>query len=49
MREDFERENPAQVQKVVDVFVQAAKWASDESNREALFKIWEKRGVPYAS
>ncbi|AWP94318.1 ABC transporter substrate-binding protein [Bordetella holmesii] len=49
VREDFERENPAQVQKVVDVFVQAAKWASDEKNRDALFKIWEKSGVPYAS
>ncbi|OZI77831.1 ABC transporter substrate-binding protein [Bordetella genomosp. 12] len=49
VREDFERDNPAQVQKVVDVFVQAAKWASDENNRDALFKIWEKSGVPYAS
>lgn len=49
VREEFERDNPAQVQKVVDVFVQAAKWASDENNRDALFKIWEKSGVPYAS
>lgn len=48
VREEFERDNPAQVQKVVDVFVQAAKWASDENNRDALFKIWEKSGVPYA-
>ncbi|CAB3627729.1 ABC transporter substrate-binding protein [Achromobacter pestifer] len=49
VREDFERENPAQVQKVVDVFVRAAHWSSDEKNRDALFKIWEKSGVPYAS
>ncbi|AMH07134.2 ABC transporter substrate-binding protein [Achromobacter xylosoxidans] len=49
VREDFERENPAQVQKVVDVFVRAAQWSSDEKNRDALFKIWEKSGVPYAS
>lgn len=49
VREDFERENPAQVQKVVDVFVRAAHWSSEEKNRDALFKIWEKSGVPYAS
>ncbi|WP_255468227.1 ABC transporter substrate-binding protein [Achromobacter sp. UMC71] len=49
VREDFERENPAQVQKLVDVFVRAAQWSSDEKNRDALFKIWEKSGVPYAS
>ena len=49
MREEFERDNPAQVQKVVDVFVRASRWASDEANRDALFKLWEKSGVPYAS
>ncbi|WP_454688668.1 ABC transporter substrate-binding protein [Achromobacter aloeverae] len=49
VREDFARENPAQVQKVVDVFVRASRWASDEKNRDALFKVWEKSGVPYAS
>lgn len=49
VREDFAQENPAQVQKVVDVFVRAAHWASEEKNRDALFKIWEKSGVPYAS
>ena len=49
VREDFASENPTQVQKVVDVFVDAAHWASDEKNRDALFKIWEKSGVPYAS
>ncbi len=49
VREEFERDNPAQVQKVVDVFVRASRWASDEANRDALFKLWEKSGVPYAS
>lgn len=49
VRDDFARDNPAQVHKVVDVFVRAAHWSSDEKNREALFRIWEKSGVPYAS
>jgi sulfonate transport system substrate-binding protein len=49
VRADFAQENPQQVQKVVDVFVRAARWASDESNRDALFKIWERSGVPYGS
>jgi sulfonate transport system substrate-binding protein len=49
VRDDFAKNNPRQVQKVVDVFVHAARWASDESNRDALFKIWERSGTPYAS
>ncbi|MFY4029868.1 ABC transporter substrate-binding protein, partial [Achromobacter insolitus] len=49
VREDFEKENPEAVQRVVDVFVRAAQWASDEQNRDALFKIWARSGTPYAS
>jgi len=49
VREDFEKEHPAQVQKVVDQFVRAADWASDEKNRAALFQIWARSGTPQAS
>jgi sulfonate transport system substrate-binding protein len=49
VRGDFEQANPAEVQRVVDVFVRAARWASDESNRAALFETWAKSGTPVAS
>ncbi|RAR51867.1 sulfonate transport system substrate-binding protein [Paraburkholderia unamae] len=45
----FEKAHPDIVQRVVDVFVQAAQWSSDEANRDALFKLWAKSGVSYAS
>ena len=49
VREDFEKEHPAQVQKVVDQFVRAANWSSDEKNRAELFQIWARSGTPQAS
>ncbi|WP_417283237.1 ABC transporter substrate-binding protein [Comamonas sp.] len=49
VREDFEKENPEQVQKVVDQFVRAANWSSDEKNRTELFQIWARSGTPVAS
>jgi sulfonate transport system substrate-binding protein len=49
VRSEFEEANSAEVQRVVDVFVRAAHWASDEKNREALFRIWAKSGTPVAS
>ncbi|MBB3181490.1 ABC transporter substrate-binding protein [Variovorax sp. Sphag1AA] len=49
VRGDFEQANPAEVQRVVDAFVRAARWASDENNRAALFEIWAKSGTPVAS
>lgn len=49
VRADFEQEHPAQVQKVVDQFVRAANWASDEKNRAELFQIWARSGTPKAS
>ena len=49
VRGDFERTNPDAVQRVVDVFVRAARWASDEKNRDALFDIWARSGTPLAS
>ncbi|RQS62626.1 nitrate ABC transporter substrate-binding protein [Burkholderia sp. Bp8963] len=47
--DDFERAHPDIVQRVVTAFVQGARWSSDETNRDALFKLWAKSGVPYSS
>jgi sulfonate transport system substrate-binding protein len=47
--DDFEQAHPDIVQRVVTVFVQGAQWSSDEANRDALFKLWAKSGVPYSS
>ncbi len=49
VREDFEQAHPAEVQKVVDIFVRAADWSSDEKNRAELFRIWALSGTPVAS
>ncbi|QHI97765.1 ABC transporter substrate-binding protein [Xylophilus rhododendri] len=49
VREEFEKANPAEVQKVVDTFVRAADWASDEKNRTELFRIWARSGTPLPS
>ncbi|MDB5860638.1 MAG: sulfate ester transporter, periplasmic ligand binding protein [Ramlibacter sp.] len=49
VRSDFEQANPAEVQRVVDVFVRAAHWSSDEKNRDELFRIWARSGTPVAS
>ncbi|MEX3925118.1 ABC transporter substrate-binding protein [Paraburkholderia sp. BR10936] len=47
--DDFEHAHPDIVQRVVTTFVEGARWSSDESNRDALFKLWAKSGVPYSS
>jgi sulfonate transport system substrate-binding protein len=49
VRSEFEQAHPAEVQRVVDVFVRAARWSSDEKNRDALFGIWARSGTPVAS
>ena len=48
-RNDFIADYPEHTQKVVDEFVRAAHWASQEENRDALLRIWAKSGVPYES
>ncbi|RQR64049.1 nitrate ABC transporter substrate-binding protein [Burkholderia sp. Bp9125] len=45
----FERAHPDIVQRVVTTIVKGAQWSSDEANRDALFKLWAKSGVPVAS
>ena len=44
--DEFVQKYPRAVQRVVDVSVQTARWASDEANREELYRIWAKTGVP---
>lgn len=49
VRSEFEEAHQAEVQRVVDVFVRAAHWASEERNRDELFRVWSRSGVPVAS
>ena len=44
--EGFEKAHPDYTQKVVNAFVKAARFAADEANREPLFEIWAKSGLP---
>jgi sulfonate transport system substrate-binding protein len=47
--EDFEKKYPATTQKVVTALVKAAHWASEEKNRDQVFKYWGAAGsVPYS-
>lgn len=48
-REDFITDHPDLTQKVVNEFVRASHWASQEENRDALLRIWAKSGTPYES
>ncbi|MEK1890512.1 MAG: ABC transporter substrate-binding protein [Phyllobacterium sp.] len=45
-RQDFIDRYPDITQRVVDAFVKAAQWSSDEPNRAALFELWHKSGTP---
>lgn len=45
-REAFIDAHPEVTQRVVDAFVKAAQWSSDEANRTALFELWNKSGTP---
>jgi sulfonate transport system substrate-binding protein len=47
--EDFEKKYPAYTQKVVDAFVKASLYLSDEKNREEAFKIWAETGLPVSN
>jgi sulfonate transport system substrate-binding protein len=47
--EAFEKAHPDDTGKVVRAFVKAARFASDETNRKALFDIWAKSGLPAES
>jgi sulfonate transport system substrate-binding protein len=46
--EEFERKYPHIVQRLVNVFVKEAQWASEEANREELFRYWTQSGSQLA-
>jgi sulfonate transport system substrate-binding protein len=46
---DFERAHSDYTERVVKAFVRAAKFASDEANRQAVFEDWSKSGLPVQS
>lgn len=45
-REAFIEAHPEITQRVVDAFVKAAQWSSEEPNRAQLFELWHKSGTP---
>jgi sulfonate transport system substrate-binding protein len=45
--EEFEGKYPHIVQRLVNVFVKAAQWSSEEANRETQYKLWAQSGSPY--
>lgn len=45
--EDFIRRYPEITQRIVKLFVQAAKYSSDERNRNELFKLWSQDGTGF--
>ncbi|WP_267552066.1 ABC transporter substrate-binding protein [Rhizobium rhizogenes] len=45
-REAFIEAHPEITQRVVDAFVKAAQWSSEEPNRTQLFELWHKSGTP---
>ncbi|PVZ12506.1 MULTISPECIES: ABC transporter substrate-binding protein [unclassified Pseudomonas] len=49
VRSDYAKAHPVQTQKVVDTLVDAARWATDPANRQALFDEFAKSGTPVAS
>jgi sulfonate transport system substrate-binding protein len=45
--EEFAEKYPATTQRAVNVMVRAAKWCSDEANREEVLRLWARAGTPY--
>jgi len=45
-RDAFIEAHPEITQRVVNAFVRAAKWSSDEANRGELLELWGKSGTP---
>lgn len=48
VREAFQQRHPEAVQKVVDVLVRTAHWASDEKRRAEVLALWARAGTPAA-
>jgi sulfonate transport system substrate-binding protein len=47
VRDAFAAENPAMVQSFVDAAVRAARWSSEETNREEVLRLWARAGTPF--
>ena len=47
--EDFAAKYPSTVQRLVNVLVKEAAWASDEANRNDVFRVWAKSGQGYSN
>jgi len=45
--EEFEQKYPHIVQRVVSTLIKQAQWNSEESNRDAQYRLWAQSGVPY--
>ena len=46
--EKFANEYPEITRRVVKIYVQAARWGSEEKNRNELLKLWAQSGTPYS-
>lgn len=49
VRTDYASQHPEQVQTVVNVLVDAARWSSDPANQQAVFEEFTKAGTPISS
>ena len=49
VRGDYEKQHADNVQKVVNVLVDAARWESESANRDAVLNEWAKTNEPLAS
>jgi sulfonate transport system substrate-binding protein len=45
--ERFANANPDATQRVVNALVRTARWCSDDSNRDEIFRLWARTGFPY--
>ncbi|WP_343583603.1 ABC transporter substrate-binding protein [Herbaspirillum sp.] len=45
--EQFAQQYPEITARTVKTFVKAAKWASDEVNRDEVLRLWARAGTPY--
>ena len=45
--ENFEKQYPDVVQRVVTTLVKQAHWSSQEANRNAQYKLWSQSGTPF--
>jgi sulfonate transport system substrate-binding protein len=45
--DEFATAQPALTQRLVKAVVQTARWASDDLNRDEVFRIWARTGFPY--